>query len=142
VTNLAPLINKQFALEESPAKQQPFHYGYNFIPFGVGQFKNNKNTKAIIYLTIEATALANSLIALSLYELEKDGAGGFDDADSAGAYRTWFMASFFTFIGTAVLGVVDSILDYHQTMDEMAAFAGGEISLCLSPNSAGIRYDF
>jgi tetratricopeptide (TPR) repeat protein len=122
-----------------PLERERFPLGYNFIPFGVGQFKNGRKGKGIFFLSLESATLVTSLVMLSMYETQKDGSGGFSDPDLAGAYRSAFLGTFFTFVGASVLGIADSLFDYYQPAP---AAQRGDIGLALFGPGLGVRGAF
>lgn len=122
------------------APAAPFPYYYNFVPFGMGQFKNGKTGKGIFFLSLEGVTLATALTALALFELEKNGQGGFKSPSDADLYRDLFLGTFFTFVGSAAFGAIDSLFDYHEAKRKLA-LAGWSLA-CLPEGGLGVRHAF
>lgn len=92
------------------------HYGYNFLPFGVGQFQNGESTKGYLFASGQGLALSGSF-GLWLYLVSKYGVNcphcvKLEDADSVRNMQFASIALGAVAIGLYGWSVIDAVRNY------------------------------
>lgn len=107
--------------------------GLRYIPYGVGQFANDKSPKGAVFLTTEAFFTAAAVTTLTLFESEEKNAGKFLHPDRAEALRVSFLVSTGATIGFAIWGLLDALNDYKDYTKARASarmqFEGTRVTL-------------
>ena len=86
-----------------------------FFPFGVGQFQNGHTTKGIIFLTVEALALATNVASYFVIDSLREGSGFIapQNIDRAKTFEIVLYVSLGVFAAVAVGGVVDALVHFE-----------------------------
>lgn len=106
------------AVEALPPPAQPPSLALAFVPFGVGQFNNDRPLKGALFLGAEvalfATAATTFVMFKSACTEAPDGSCRVDPADegSASSLQTVALTSFYTGLAVTALGVVEALIDY------------------------------
>ena len=120
----------QRMLQVSPAKSELAKNRFlnSFIPFGVGQFKNNDPTKGYFFLTSEIITLASAITTLSIFKGIQNSDGTFDSLGVGQGLKSGFYASITMFGVIALTGVTDAIIGFKDQPPEKK-----KISLLITP---------
>lgn len=109
---LRALAKRGSQVLERTVERRP--YWLNFIPFGVGQFKNGHNVKGAVLLSTQiATAAASLGMALGYRVAFPDGHYAPEDKSTVDLLRTGQVLSGAIFWALVVYGVLDAI-NYHK----------------------------
>jgi len=110
-------------------------FGNCFIPFGVGQFKNNQPTRGYIFMSSQIITLASTLATISAYYGLRHSDGTFDNPGLASRLKAGFYTSLTFYILSTALGMADAATQYREF--PYAENEAKKLSLSISPNREG-----
>jgi hypothetical protein len=107
------------AQAEASSQRREKSYLTAVLPFGAGQFQNERYGKGTVFASLQAVSLGVGVVGLVLFEAEKEtgsflGGGTFEDEDKAASLQSLYVASFAIFGGLWVVGAVDALIDFDE----------------------------
>jgi tetratricopeptide (TPR) repeat protein len=103
-------------IRESLVAVEVHHYGYNFLPFGLGQFQNGEQTKGYLFAAGQGVALSGS-VGIWLYLASKYGLNcphcvALPDADNVRLMQEFEVGLGLAAIGLYGWSVIDAVRHY------------------------------
>jgi len=111
-------------------------FANSFVPFGVGQLKNNSPTKGYIFMTTQIFTVLATITPISAYYAVRNPDGTFDDRSLARGLKAGFYTSLTFYICSTIVGIVDATVNHKEY--PYADKKNETISLMLEPSERGV----